>query len=99
MTDEPFKAGPYVVHYSIPVISGFMNLLEAWAGHETDFEIYSPREKLSQAFASAGVKARFLGTDNVGVANCDLQNEGQLLMLEKRGFRPEPGHCGLFEIG
>jgi hypothetical protein len=87
-----FKAGPHVVSYGLSK-PGLRDVL-FWAP-----EVDSPREKLAHAFSQAGVdNARYMGTYNTGVANCELTSSEQVAILEREGFRPEYGHCGGFSI-
>lgn len=89
---EAFEPGSYVVDYGLkkPRLIDLMIYQP---------EKYSPREKLTRAFESAGVEgARFMGTDNLGVVNCNLTSQKQIEALKGAGFDPQGGHCGGFSI-
>ena len=95
MAKEAFEAGSYTVSYGvhIPTVAEYISLR---VNGMTSDMLSSPREKLQEAFRQAGVEPRFMGTDMMGVVNCDLTSEGQLKKLEAAGYHPERGHCGCY---
>lgn len=95
MSEDIFKPGPHTVSYGMHIQSVEEYIQSRVFGRTTEM-LTSPREKLQEAFYRAGVEGRFMGSDMHGVVNCDLTSEEQFTKLEAAGYRPEPGHCGLY---